>query len=575
MQLTDAMKDMYTLWTEKAVADPDLKAELNNIRGNDEEIYERFYRELEFGTAGLRGIIGAGTNRLNVYTICKATQGLADFLNATCENPSVAIGYDSRNKSDQFSKAAAEVLAANGVKTYIFSELMPTPMLSYALGALKCDGGIIVTASHNPSKYNGFKCYGGNGYQMTDDEAAEVYGYISKLNLFEDIKWIEYDTARENGLVEIISQSVLDGFYEAVLGQRIHSDIYKETTLKVVYTPLNGAGNKPVREVLKRAGNDAVTVVKEQENPDGSFSTCPFPNPEIRQTFELALELAKTVQPDLLLATDPDCDRVGIAVPDGQDYRLMSGNEVGCLLLEYILSSRKEKGILPKNPMVVKTIVTTELAARIAEKYGCTLVNVLTGFKYIGEQIGILEEAGEPERYVFGFEESYGYLVGTHCRDKDAVVASLLICEMAAYYKTKGLSLLDVMENLYQEYGNYLSSVENFEFEGAAGMVKMQDLMTSLRENPPIGFAGYAVVRRCDYQESVDYLLESGEETAIALPKSNVLSYFLEGGNGVIVRPSGTEPKIKAYITAVGKNLESARRVCDELSKAAKNLLSD
>ena len=573
MKLTNTMQESYELWTKKATADPDLTEELSAIAGNEEEIYERFYRELEFGTAGLRGIIGAGTNRLNVYTVRKATQGLADFLCATASKPSVAIAYDSRHKSDTLSMEAASVLAANGIKTYIYAELMPTPMLSYAVRALRCDAGIVLTASHNPGKYNGFKCYGDDGCQMTDSNAGNVYECISKIDIFAGVKTMDYETARKQGLVEIISDETMEGFYAAVLTQRVQPDIYAETDLKVVFTPLNGTGNKPVREILKRAGNTQVLVVKEQEIPDGSFKTCPFPNPEIRQAFALALELAKTEHPDLLLATDPDCDRVGIAVPDGAAYRLMSGNEVGCLLLNYLLETRKAQGTLPQNPLVVKTIVTTELAARIAEKYGCVLVNVLTGFKYIGEQIGLLEAAGESERYVFGFEESYGYLAGTHARDKDAVVGALLICEMAAYYKKNGRSLIQVMDDLYREYGNYCNGILNFEFEGAAGMIKMKDMMTVLRENSPSEFDGSAVVRRCDYLASVESDMKSGAETEIKLPKSNVLSYFLEGGHCVVVRPSGTEPKLKAYVTAVGGDLAAAQKKCDELIQAARELL--
>ncbi len=570
MTLTDTIREPYQLWTEKATADPDLIPELAAIADSEEEIYERFYRELEFGTAGLRGIIGAGTNRLNVYTIRKATQGLADFLNATVQNPSVAIAYDSRHKSDYFSQEAAAVLAANGIKVFIYSELMPTPMLSFAVRELGCDGGIVLTASHNPGKYNGFKCYGSDGCQMTDLNAGRVYEYITKLDLFDDVKLMSFEDGQAKGLIEFVPRETIASFYVHTLSQRVRTDVYEGGSFKVVYTPLNGTGNKPVREILARAGCAQVVVVKEQELPDGSFKTCPFPNPEIRQSFECALETAKAERPDLLLATDPDCDRVGIAVPDGEEYRLMSGNEVGCLLLNYILENRREIGTLPAQPVVIKTIVTTELAARIAEKYGCELINVLTGFKYIGEQIGFLEAEKQAERYVFGFEESYGYLAGNHVRDKDAVVASMLICEMAAYYKKQGRSLIELMDGIYSEYGNYLNSLLSFEFEGAAGMAKMKDLMISLRENPPTEFGGDRVLRCCDYLASTDTDLTARIRTEIKLPKSDVLSYFLEGGHCVIFRPSGTEPKLKSYITAVGADRAAAQAKCGALSEAAR-----
>ncbi len=414
---------LYSQWLEKADADPDLKAELLSIKGNDDEILDRFYRSLEFGTAGLRGVIGAGTNRMNYYTVCRATQGLADFLNAHFEGPSIAIGYDSRIKSDYFSREAAKVLAANGIKVYLFSELQPTPCLSFAIRHFKTSSGIILTASHNPAKYNGYKCYNSNGYQMTDEEAAETYSYIQKVDYFTGIKTTDFDKAVSDGLIEYMGDEVIDAFLDEVQKQCVNPDICKKSGLKVIYTPLNGTGNKPVRKILSRIGISNVHIVKEQELPDGSFPTCPFPNPEIQQAFDLALKYAEKIKPDLLLATDPDCDRVGIAVPDSRGgYKLMSGNEVGAMLLNYLLSQKKEKGTLSEKSIAVKSFVSTDLAEVIAKKYNCTFKNLLTGFKYIGELITQLEAKGEADAFVMGFEESYGYLAGTHARDKDCLL---------------------------------------------------------------------------------------------------------------------------------------------------------
>ena len=425
--------ELYDLWLEKAVADPDLKEELLSIKGNDDEILDRFYRELEFGTAGLRGVIGAGTNRMNYYTVGRATQGLADFLNKHFDKPTIAIGYDSRIKSEYFSVEAAKTLAANGIKVYLYKELEPTPCLSFAIRHFKTSSGIILTASHNPAKYNGYKCYNENGYQMTDEEAEETYGFIQKVDYFDGIKTMDFDEAVEKGLIEYMGQDVIDLFLDEVIKQCVNPGICEKADLNVIYTPLNGTGNKPVRKILDRIGVKKVTVVPQQENPDGNFPTCPFPNPEIKQAFECALELAKSVKPDLLLATDPDCDRVGIAVNDGNgEYQLMSGNEVGAMLLNYLLSQKKEQGKLSENSIAVKSFVSTDLAEVIAKKYNCTFKNLLTGFKYIGELITQLEKDGKADNFVMGFEESYGYLAGTHARDKDAVVASMLICEMAA-----------------------------------------------------------------------------------------------------------------------------------------------
>lgn len=566
--------ELYDLWLEKAVADPDLKEELLSIKGNDDEILDRFYRELEFGTAGLRGVIGAGTNRMNYYTVGRATQGLADFLNKHFDKPTIAIGYDSRIKSEYFSVEAAKTLAANGIKVYLYKELEPTPCLSFAIRHFKTSSGIILTASHNPAKYNGYKCYNENGYQMTDEEAEETYGFIQKVDYFDGIKTMDFDEAVEKGLIEYMGQDVIDLFLDEVIKQCVNPGICEKADLNVIYTPLNGTGNKPVRKILDRIGVKKVTVVPQQENPDGNFPTCPFPNPEIKQAFECALELAKSVKPDLLLATDPDCDRVGIAVNDGNgEYQLMSGNEVGAMLLNYLLSQKKEQGKLSENSIAVKSFVSTDLAEVIAKKYNCTFKNLLTGFKYIGELITQLEKDGKADNFVMGFEESYGYLAGTHARDKDAVVASMLICEMAAYYKTKGKTLIDVMNEIYDEFGYYCNTVQSYTFEGASGMQKMADIMDGLRVNVPVQFAGYKVTKIDDYKTSISTAVDTKEESKITLPKSNVLAYTLTDGNKVIVRPSGTEPKIKAYITAIGTSEDNAKEIANKLLKDADELM--
>lgn len=566
--------ELYDLWLKKAAEDTDLTKELENIKGNDDEIYDRFYRELEFGTAGLRGIIGAGTNRMNIYVVRHATQGLANYLNKKYKSASVAIACDSRIKSELFVKEAARVLAGNGIKAYVAKELQPTPVVSFAVRELKCQAGIMVTASHNPAAYNGYKCYGDDGCQMTDENADAVYSEIQAIDCFNDIKLADFEQGLTDGLIEYIKDSLYDSYIENVKKQAVNAGVCENSGLKVVYTPLNGAGNKLVRRVLKEIGINDVEVVKEQEKPDGNFTTCPYPNPEIRGALQLGLDLCDKVKPDLLLATDPDSDRVGIAVKeDDGSYRLMSGNETGIMLTNYILSCRKALNNLPENPIVVKTIVTTNLINRICKKYGCELRNVLTGFKYIGEQILELEKNKEENRYIFGFEESYGYLAGTYVRDKDAVVASMLICEMAAYYKKQGKSLSEVIDSLYKEYGYYKNVTLSFEFEGAAGMQKMNDIMSSLRKEIPQQINGSKVVDVQDYLESVSYDIVSGTKEAINLPKSNVIAFSMENKCAVTVRPSGTEPKIKLYITAVGKDEESAKKLSKELVSAGEKLL--
>lgn len=561
--------NIYKEWCQKATEDEDLITELKSIADNKDEIYERFYKSLEFGTAGLRGIIGAGINRMNIYVVRHATQGLANYVLNKYGKGSVAISHDSRIKADVFMNEAAKVLAANGIKVYITKELQPTPVLSYLVRNYKCQAGIMITASHNPAAYNGYKAYGEDGCQMTDIAAGLVYDEIQKLDVFSDVKTMELDEAITQGLIEYVSDDVYDSYIEKVKEQQINPGICKTADLKVVYTPLNGTGNKLVRRILKEIGIDQVEIVKEQELPDGNFTTCPYPNPEIKEALQKGLDLCEKVKPDLLLATDPDADRVGIAVKDHDgSYRLITGNEDGIMLTDYILSSRKANGTLPKKPVMVKTIVTSILINRICEKYGCELKNVLTGFKYIGEVILNLEKEHEENRFVFGFEESYGYLAGTYVRDKDAVVASMLICEMAAYFKKQGKTLAQVIDDIYEEYGYYMNTTLSFEFDGAAGMQKMADIMSNLRAEMPKQICDYKVVKTADYNLSVEKDIEKDTEGVIDLPKSNVIQFILEGKHAVIVRPSGTEPKIKLYITAVGKDKAEAQTITDHLAKA-------
>jgi phosphoglucomutase len=561
--------ELYQSWRKNAIDDPDLQSELSAIENDAEAIQDRFYRDLAFGTGGLRGVIGAGTNRMNIYTVRKATQGLANYVKEAFSEPSVAISYDSRIKSTDFAKAAAEVLAANGVKVHIYTELKPTPMLSFAVRALHCSAGIMVTASHNPAKYNGYKAYGSDGCQMTIDAADAVLAKINALDIFNDVKHMPFDEALAAGMISYIGDDVIEDYFRNVLAQGINTDLCAKSGLKIVYTPLNGTGNKPVRTILNRIGIQEVTVVKEQENPDGNFTTCPYPNPEIREALQLGLQYCDQVKPDLLLATDPDADRVGIAVPDGKGgYALFSGNEVGAMLLEYICEQRIQKGTMPKHPVAVKTIVTTDIVEAICKAYGVELIEVLTGFKFIGEQIGFLEAKGEEDRYIFGFEESYGYLAGSYVRDKDAVVASMLICEMAAYYRTKGISMMQARENLYQKYGVYVHAQHSFTFEGESGMIRMQNIMEHLRTNRPEQIDNLKVIQFADYEKQVSIDLTTGTETAITLPKSNVLSFTLEQGAKVIIRPSGTEPKIKAYYTTTAATEAEAVAKKDELDAA-------
>jgi phosphoglucomutase len=551
--------DLYKRWVNQKLEDSDLSEELAAINGDVDSIKDRFYKDLEFGTAGLRGIIGAGTNRMNIYVVRRATQGFADYINAKYQNGSVAIGYDSRIKSDVFAKETARVLAANGIKAYLYKELMPVPCLSFAVRHLKCSAGVMVTASHNPAKYNGYKVYGDDGCQITLEGANQVLENIGKVDIFDGVKLTDYDKALADGMIEIISDDVLEAFLNAIQTQSIHKDVVKDAGLKVVYTPLNGAGNKPVRAILDRIGIRDVTVVKEQENPDGTFPTCPFPNPEIAEALNLGLKLCKEVKADLLLATDPDCDRVGIAVPnrDGE-YVLITGNEVGAMLMEYICSQRIATGTMPKDPVAVSTIVSTAIAGKIAKRYGVEFRQVLTGFKFIGEQIYGLEELGHPERYIFGFEESYGYLIGTHARDKDAVVASMMICEMAAFLRSKGISVLEYLDQIYKTYGFYYHTQKSFTCEGAAGMERMSEIMSMLQKQVPTEIGGLKVLSVDNYITGETTDMKTGNKTPITLPNSAVLFYHLEDQASVCIRPSGTEPKIKAYFTTVKEKREDA-----------------
>lgn len=566
------MKDLYKLWCENAVADADLITELEEIKDNPEAISDAFYKDLEFGTAGLRGVIGAGTNRMNIYTVGKATQGLASYVNSITKNGSVAIAYDSRIKSDVFAKHSAAILAANGIKVYIYKELMPTPMLSFAVRYLKCDAGIVITASHNPSKYNGYKAYGSDGCQLGPEAADYVLSIMNNVDTFGGVKSMDFEAGINSGLIEYIGDDVIDAYLKKVEECRVSPQL-DLSNLKVIYTPLHGSGNKPVRKIFEKIGLTNVTVVPEQELPDGNFPTAPYPNPEIRQAFECALKLAESVNPDILLATDPDSDRVGIAVNVDGEYRLFSGNDVGVLLLNYILECRKQNGNLPKKAVAVKTIVSSELCQKIADNYGCELINVLTGFKFIGEQIGILEDINQENRFIFGYEESYGYLAGSYVRDKDAVVGSMMICEMAAYYKSKGMTLADALDQLYKKYGYYICMQKSFTCEGQSGMQKISSIMEDLRTTPPVSIANSKVIKINDYQKSISFDTESKTETVIDLPKSNVLSFFLQNGSSIIVRPSGTEPKIKLYISSVGTTEEESQSRCAELETSGTKLL--
>ena len=557
--------DDYKRWQEARLDDPALTAELAAIAGNDNEIKERFAVALKFGTAGLRGVLGAGSNRMNIYTVRQATQGLANWVKTQGGNQLVAISYDSRINSDVFAKEAARVLAANGVKVRIYDALMPVPALSFATRYYHANAGVMITASHNPAKYNGYKAYGPDGCQVTDDAAAVIYDEIQKTDILTGAKLISFQEGLDSGLISYVGDDCKEALYDAIKARSVRPGLCKTAGLKLVYSPLNGSGLVPVTRILHDIGIDDITIVPEQQYPDGNFPTCPYPNPEIFEALRLGLELAEKTGADLMLATDPDADRVGIAIrcPDGS-YQLVSGNEVGVLLLDYICAGRIEKGAMPKNPVAVKSLVSTPLADAVAKSYGVEMRNVLTGFKWIGDQIARLEAAGEVDRFIFGFEESYGYLAGPYVRDKDAIIGSMLICEMAAYYRSIGSSIKERLEEIYARFGRYLNQTDSFEFPGLSGMDKMAAIMHALRQVPPKEIAGYAVTQVTDY--------EKPEQTG--LPAANVLVYALEGGATVVIRPSGTEPKMKAYYTTLGKNLEEAQAQKDTLASAVKLILA-
>ena len=557
--------DEYKRWLTANLIDFDLHAELASIENDEEAIKERFAVSLKFGTAGLRGTLGAGTNRMNIWVVRQATQGVADWVKTQGGTQTVAISYDSRLKGWIFAKDAAAVLAANGINVRLYDELMPVPALSFATRYYHCNAGIMITASHNPAKYNGFKAYGPDGCQMTDDAAAIVYDQIQKTDVLTGAKYISFAEGVAKGLIQFVGDDCKEALYEATEARQVRPGLCKTAGLKLVYSPLNGTGLVPVTRVLSDMGITDITIVPEQEYPNGYFTTCSYPNPEIYEALEKGLELAKKVGADLMLATDPDADRVGIAMkcPDGS-YELVSGNEMGVLLLDYICAGRIEKGTMPKNPVAVKSIVSTPLADLVAKHYGVELRHTLTGFKWIGDQIAQLEANGEEERFIFGFEESYGYLAGSYVRDKDAVVGSMLICEMAAYYRSIGSSIKQRLEEIYAQYGRFLNQVDSYEFAGLSGMDKMAGIMNTLRTNPPVEFAGRKVVSVTDYNKP--------EETG--LPKANVLIFGLEDGATVVVRPSGTEPKIKTYFTTLGKDLAEAQKEKDELAAVLKPLFS-
>ncbi len=550
----------YERWLRFAAEDADVERELKDIAQDETRKEDAFYRDLTFGTGGLRGVIGAGTNRINIYTVSKATQGLADYLKKKYKAPSVAIGYDSRIKSDIFAKVTAGVFAANGIKVYIWPELMPVPTVSYTVRHMGLSAGVMITASHNPSRYNGYKVYGADGCQITAKAAEEIFAEIKKLNIFNDVKKTNYQFALESGVVSYIPEEVYTAFVKEVKNQSVLFGDEINRDVSIVYSPLNGTGLKPVLQTLKESGFTNITVVSEQEQPDGHFPTCPYPNPEIKETMELGIKYAKKYNAELFLATDPDCDRVGIAVKDGGEYKMLSGNEVGILLLDYICSQRVKHGKMPFDPVMVKTIVTIDMAARIADKYGVRTVDVLTGFKFIGEQIGVLEKQGKENSYIFGFEESYGYLSGIYVRDKDGVAGAFLICEMFAFYKTRGTSILAKLEELYAEYGYCLNTLHSFLFEGSTGFVKMQEIMAKFR-------SGIEVLGKKEIMAVHDY-----SKGLNGLPKSDMLKYMLADNCSVAVRPSGTEPMIKVYISVNAEDKETAARIEDSILSDLKML---
>ena len=573
--MDENVKKNYEYWCTSPIFDDATKSELKSLEGNEDEIFDRFYRELEFGTGGLRGVIGAGTNRMNFYTVGKATQGLANFINKQgAAAKGVAIAFDSRRMSPEFADTAACVLAANGIKAYISDSLRPTPELSFALRTLGCTADIVVTASHNPPEYNGYKVYWEDGAQITAPKDAQIIGEVNAIKDYAEIKKMTTEEAKAAGLYEVIGKEIDDKYMEALKKLVLHPEAIKQmaSSLKIVYTPLHGTGNVPVRRVLKELGFEQVTVVPEQELPDGNFPTVSYPNPEDKKAFALALDLAKKVDADLVLATDPDADRLGVYAKDTKtgEYKVFTGNMSGMLICEYEMSQKKALGILPDNGALVTTIVSSNMAQAVAKEYGMKFIECLTGFKYIGEQIKFFEQTGSNE-YVFGFEESYGCLVGTHARDKDAVVAVMALCEAAAYYKTQGITLWDQMLNIYNKYGYYKEDLFTMTFKGADGAKKMQDMMDAYRKNTPKQVGAYKVLRLRDYKNDVITDLATGETTSTGLPKSNVLYFELENEAWFCVRPSGTVPKIKFSAGIKGTSLEDSAKKLDELMEAIRN----
>ncbi len=554
--------DQFNLWLNRATDDQDLIVELQAIQGEKKEIESRFCRNLEFGTGGLRGLIGAGSNRMNIYTVANATQGYSNYLREIFDTPSVAIAYDSRIKSTLFAETAAQVFAANGIKVHIFRELMPTPVLSFAVRELHCSGGVVITASHNPSRYNGYKVYGSDGCQITLDAAKAILERINSVEIFDGVKKLPFSSGVDEGLISYISEELITGYIHAVSSQSMEKEAI-DKNVAITYTPLNGTGLKCVTRCLQENGFTKIIVPTEQEQPDGNFLTCPYPNPEIREALSVGLEWAKRTNSDLLLASDPDCDRIGVAVKNGDDYTLLTGNQIGVLLLEYICKRRIAYGTMPEHPIVIKTIVTTDMAEKIAKKYGVKIINVLTGFKFIGEQIGYLEASGEVNRYIFGFEESYGYLSGSFVRDKDGVNAALLICEMFAYYKSLGKSLLDVLNELFTTFGVFKETLQSFSFEGPEGSEKIQRIMTNLRDNPPKIILGKRLWAISDYKKS-QTIFDDGHIEKIQLPMSDVLKFNLADDISIVIRPSGTEPKLKSYYSVKAETWEESVRWTEE-----------
>lgn len=551
----------YERWLSNTIADADISLELRNM--NDTKIEDAFYRNLSFGTGGLRGVMGAGTNRMNIYTVAKASQGLANYLKKKYLSPSITIGYDSRIKSKLFAKISADVFAANSIKVHIWPTLMPVPTVSFATRYLHACAGVMITASHNPSQYNGYKVYGSDGCQITTETAKNILAEIEKLDIFADVKHSDFETDIKIGTINYISDEVYTAFISDVKKQSVLFGESVNKDVAIVYSPLNGAGLKPIIRTLKETGYTNITVVKEQEQPDGQFPTCPYPNPEMKEAMELGMEYAKKNKADLLLATDPDCDRVGIAIKNSAgEYELLTGNQTGLLLLDYICSQRKKHNTMPSDPVMIKTIVTTDMGEQIAKHYGLRTINVLTGFKFIGEQIGNLEKSGKIDSYIFGFEESYGYLTGTYVRDKDGVNATYMICEMFSYYTTHGITLFDKLNELYNIYGYCLNTLHNYEFGGSVGFAKMQSIMQTFRNNIRF-FGDKSVIQILDYSLGLN-----------GLPTSNVIKFLLDNNCSVVIRPSGTEPKLKLYIFVSAKNKEDAKNIESKILKSAEEYIN-